>query len=196
MLNSSTKKTFPNKGSHFLFASAWRCIGVAFVKERSFTGLGTRTLQLTLHNKRKGWMAWFKEVGWVGQNTWRPYSFKRFGSWPSAKGCSCKGGAIWKDKGKTLISCFFFSEKQNSIFCWSESHFFSTKSHSFSQDFQWRVLCLVVFKTKPAQCHVFNTSSLRNAMLLLLRPLACAMPCFMFVLEMLSSTGFQGCFFS
>ena len=124
MLNSSTKKTFPNKDSHFLFASAWRSIWRSICEGKKLHwSWNAHTVQLTLHNKRKGWMGWFKEVGWDGQRTWRPYSFKRFGSWPSAKGCSKEEES---EKAKaTFSSLVFFSEaKFNFLLIWKLLHTF------------------------------------------------------------------------
>ena len=168
MLNSSTKKTFPNKDSHFLFASAWRGIWRSIREGKKLHwSWNAHTVQLTLHN------------------TWRPYSFKRFGSWPSAKGRS-KEERSEKTKAKLSSHVFFFRKAKFNFLLILKvvTHlFFAPNRIRFLKTFNEEFFVLL-----------FLRPSLRNAMFL--RPQACAMPCFMFVLEMLSSTGFQGCFFS
>ena len=158
MLNSSTKKTFPNKDSHFLFASAWRGIWRSIREGKKLHwSWNAHTVQLTLHNKRKGWMAWFKEVGRVGQNTWRPYSFKRFGSWPSAKGRS-KEERSEKTKAKLSSHVFFFRKAK----------------------FNFLLILKVVTHLffAPNRIRFLKTFNEAFFVLLFLRPQACAMPCF------------------
>ena len=167
MLNSSTKKTFPNKGSHFLFASAWRGIWRSIREGKKLHwSWNAHIVQLTLHNKRKGWMAWFKEVGWVGQNTWRPYSFKRQEVWiVTVSERTFKGAAIWKDKGKITSLVFFQKSKiQFSVDLKVVTRFFLPPNRiRFLKTFNEEFFVLL-----------FLRPSLRNAMFL--TPQACAMP--------------------